>query len=593
MMNRSLEAYRQRAGRLKSTLAVAASNRPLHYFLIAIWLIAIWSSPLYIAPGSDDGAHILQGLGTAINGSVSVKYFDVFHEVFIGLPSYTYLTGVFYNVWSLFGLPINYFTFGAFHFLVVSGLLIASVCFLRVTAQNQSTGIGRANIFLAALGASPFVLDMPHLRPEPAGILATVAAALAYHYAAGATKHSALLFALAGFLIGLAMTMHPTLTVASGVVALAAIFITLRKGAIKFTVLATASGLVVPAVILFWYLRHYPTSFEMLMEHVSTRSPSLSGMGQGWTNMVAYATMQLPTSAGVATKLYYATIFTSLIIAIMVAIFMTVRAFMGQRRIGLLGDSRIIGLVFFIAVLVNTSIDRSARLQIYSVLSFAAIWVAVSFLDLWTESSEQVQPGGKKAISFSLVICASAMVVAVLFNPITHISKRVLLEVPRYSGTTANSRVRQNLRAGDAVFSTNDRFLVPFIDLAEKTYRQEATVEAFWILPFVIGNKDLEQRTVGKLVCYVEQRAGKNIIWGLAKRNITNFASNKDRLSIRISTRYRILTVDFNVSENYYEFHDGLYVRGVIERIGAVAMGAEAEEEILYPGKALAKECAG
>jgi len=164
-------------------------------------------------------------------------------------------------------------------------------------------------------------------------------------------------------------------------------------------------------------------------------------------------------------------------------------------------------------------------------------------------------------------VVSSALVFAVLFNPLVHISKRLIFSEPRYHGLTAIEKVRPRLLNGDALFITGDQFLPPFVDLFMDTYGGKAgmeapKIEAHWVLPYMHGRPGLDRRAISALVCFLAQRRGERLVWGV-RRNLIAFDDDKRKLAtIHLVTRHRGFRIEFEVDDIFYEFHDGYFVAG-------------------------------
>jgi hypothetical protein len=568
------------------TLA-AASSRRLCGLLFALWCIGIWGSPFYIAPTSDDGAYISEAIGVMQFGRVSMLYIDQPAIYSAAFPSYAYISGIFYQIWDAVGLPINFFVYNAFHNLTATLLLAAVVGLLFHTATSRPEGALRANVSLTLLALSPYVIDVAHLRPEPIGLAATIGAILAYESASRARTSGTGLYMLTALLLGLAVTMHPSLTVTSGVTALAALVLLLRRGRVRVALLSAAAGLLVPALVVGWYLANLPQSVDMLFFEVNQRTATLEGIGASLMLILDYILFTVPVGASVAIKAYNAILFGGLALSMIAALTMLLAVLL--KRLKAIGDAELLCAAFFVGAFLNTTMDHSGRTQLYVVLSCASV-LMVGMLVRRNEVMEDIRA---VAVSPTGTVLAGAvacvMALAVLFNPIVHVSKRMILSAPRYHGLTANALVRPALSKGDALFFTTDQFLPPFVDLVKDTYKGEADIAAYWVLPYMHGRPDLERHAVSALTCFLARRHGERIVWGLRKDFVTFDKGSPRRATIRLVTRFRSFRIEFEVEDILYEFHDGYFVAGRVLALTETLDGEGKPVDTMYyrhPGHA-------
>jgi hypothetical protein len=568
-------------------ILAAASSRRLCGLLFALWCIGIWGSPFYIAPTSDDGAYISEAIGVMQFGRVSMLYIDQPALYSAAFPSYAYLSGIFYQVWDAVGLPINFFVYNAFHNLTATLLLAVAVRLLFHTATSRPEGALRANVTLTLLALSPYVIDVAHLRPEPIGLAATIGAILAFAIASRARDSGTGLYMLSALLLGLAVTMHPSLTVISGLTGLAALVLLLRRGMLRDALLAVFAGLLVPALVVGWYLANLPQSVDMLFYEVNQRAATLEGIGASLKVILENVLLTQPAGASIEVKAYNAILFGGLAVSMIAALTMLLAVLL--KRLQAIGDAELLCAVFFVGAVLNTTMDPSGKTQLYVVLSCASALM----VGMLVRRQEVMTDIGAVAVSPTGTVLAGAvacvMALTVLFNPLAHVSKRILYSTPRYHGLTASALVRPALAKGDALFFTTDQFLPPFVDLVNDTYKGEADVEAHWVLPYMHGRPDLERQAVSALTCFLARRHGERIVWGLRKDLVTFDEGSPRRATIRVVTRFRSFRIEFEVADILYEFHNGYFVAGRVLALTETLDGEGKPTDALYyrhPGQA-------
>lgn len=518
---------------------------------------------------------------------MSLLYVDRFQATFMALPAYTFLYGLFLQAWTWLHLPLTYFTYAVFHAVVLSALLWTAARLAFVLAPSPAHGRRRAALLLVLLGISPFVVDMPHLRPEPVGLLALTAALLLIA-SASHRPSDRLRYLGAGALLGFAATTHPSLAITAGLTALAAFVLLVYRRLLPMAVAAAAAGLLAPALTWLWYAHNAPTSWNMLLAHVEIRTLGLSSFAAGLRAIGQYVALQLPADTALPVRIYYAILFLVLAVAILWLLARIWRLIVDgwrQRRLPA-SDAQILVCVFFLAALLNLLLDRQARIQIYTVMAYASV-LGLACLPGFAASRDAAATDSSRRGWMALAAVAACLCVS--FNPLTHILKRQLLPTPRYSALSAIDLVRPDLRPGDMILFTSDRFLPPFADLADDTYAGRASIPAHWFPSFFHGSPQLKADTISAFACLIARHGAREVVWGVQRRDLSALDPATRMASFHIDARDSSLLVGLRYKAILYDFYDGLYLRGRIERMDHVIPNPNgAQRELLFqaPGRA-------
>jgi len=179
------------------------------------------------------------------------------------------------------------------------------------------------------------------------------------------------------------------------------------------------------------------------------------------------------------------------------------------------------------------------------------------------------------------IVILVAISLSVAFSPAAHILKHVLSVEPRYDGWQAKKAVQNQLKAGDLLYFSNDRFLPPFLDLVSKMYAGNASIGTYWIFPYLVIGREYESRTVADFVCHVARHEENAIVWGISKEYISRFEKNSAEFDVRLGF-WRQVKIKFSYSDILYEVYDGLFARGQIERITLMRDGEGGASRKLY-----------
>ncbi len=169
-------------------------------------------------------------------------------------------------------------------------------------------------------------------------------------------------------------------------------------------------------------------------------------------------------------------------------------------------------------------------------------------------------------------VAAIGAILMVGFNPAVHIFKHFDPTTTRYRVWDTMAAVRPEIKDGTILFLTNDRFLPPFLDYVYDYYAGSRKVEAHWVLPYIIGGRSLEDRTIADFVCFAAKHHGREIIWALDKGNVLS-RDDKDRTASIELGNWRRIEVKFAFDDILHEFSDGIFLRGQIRSIHEIRDG--------------------
>ena len=352
-------------------IANVCSSFGMLRFLIVAWVLHIWGSIAYLAPGPDDAAFISQAMGFIYYGDLGTMYFERFQMYFLNFPGYAFFQALFYKAWVAMGLPLNFYTYKIFHLASITLLLIFSIkLILSLSPSDRHTGYFRSNLFLMFLGISPFVIDGLYPRPEPLGLLFVVLGMSFFQIACSRSNFKGRYYVLSSLCLGTAMTMHPTfVVVAFGISAYAASHLLRTR---RFLTLSQCLvGAVIPLLIFaFWLWWHAPESTNVLSEHIRQRSEDTGGTGRGIGMMFSFAMFQHPSS--IAVKIYYGICYSTLLFALIWLLISIIRS-ITTTRFRNFSVTQIMNMFFALAAFTNIAISSTPRVQLFTVLGFAAV----------------------------------------------------------------------------------------------------------------------------------------------------------------------------------------------------------------------------
>jgi hypothetical protein len=555
---------------------------------VAAWLLALVASPLVVSPGTDDGFYAMFPVGFFFEHSLGTYYLDEFKKVFYVFPGYFFLQALFYYPAFLADLSYDWLTARS-HQIVICGLLILATA--RLVARLSDDGKARLSLrvacCLALLGVTPFAQDAMNIRPEPAGLLATVAGLLSFHKAltvgAGRTRW----LGVAAVAVASAATMHPTFIFTSGGIGLASLIIVGRRFGQRAVLLPLAAAVLPLLAMAGWYLANMPDSWNALAVNAGNRTLVLSAFGQGLVTIVNFAFFLDPTQRPQPLSLAslyqagpYQALFWVLIASGFAAVRLVRRTEPGPRR-----DTVILIVVFLLMAVLNILLNTTSRVQFYVVLGFPA--VLLSALAVPERILDAVLERGRARRLALLTV----VVVAVLANPLAHFAKHVLAAEPRFHPLPLAAAVRPAIGTEGRLFFSDDRFLLALVDRKIDNLKGDSAFQAHWVLPYFLGDRALEDRIVAEFICDLAGAPDRSVIW-IVSANRLGRLDRSDQLAEIESRRYagsRRLQYLLRYDNILYEAHNVVALKGKISRVTETLPNGE--QKVIYRSPSLAPTC--
>jgi len=165
-----------------------------------------------------------------------------------------------------------------------------------------------------------------------------------------------------------------------------------------------------------------------------------------------------------------------------------------------------------------------------------------------------------------LVVCLSAVV---LIQPASHILKHAVSSESRFDAWKAHSLLATSLRPQESIFVTHDNFLPSAIEYFQDTYRGNTEHMAHVVFHHLVGGPKLEQKAIQAFLCFIARHGQRGIVWALVKAAMAYDDREVGKTEVRLGF-YRQIAIEFHYSEVLYEFHDGVFLRGIVKRVREV-----------------------
>ena len=167
------------------------------------------------------------------------------------------------------------------------------------------------------------------------------------------------------------------------------------------------------------------------------------------------------------------------------------------------------------------------------------------------------------SMTFGFVLGLSLLI---LVQPASHILKHLLSSEDRYDPWKVKNEVLPRLLPGESVFASPDNYLPPFLKYLQDTYRGTAEHQTHWVLPYLVGGPELEEKSVNSFLCYLSKEGESGIVWAVFKPKLTSNDQVNGRAEIELGF-WRRFGVVFSYSDILYEAHDTLFLRGFVEAV--------------------------
>tara|TARA_Y100001960_G_scaffold331360_1_gene428125 strand:- start:1119 stop:1727 length:609 start_codon:yes stop_codon:yes gene_type:complete len=154
----------------------------------------------------------------------------------------------------------------------------------------------------------------------------------------------------------------------------------------------------------------------------------------------------------------------------------------------------------------------------------------------------------------------------ILVQPASHILKHLLSSEDRYDPWKVKNEVLPRLRPGESIFASPDNYLLPFLRYLKDTYRETSEHQTYWVLPYLVGGHDLEEKAVNSFLCYLSKEGENGIVWALFKPKLISNDQANGFAEIELGF-WRQFGVVFSYSDVLYEAHDSLFLRGFVEAV--------------------------
>ena len=539
----------------KTVLDVLASKLTL-CLLLFIWLIHTIFTFLVIPPGDDLGVYFTPALGIKNlfqNGMFIGEEFT--HQYFMH-PGFAFFHGLFFKLFSLVNIPINYYTYRLPQILFVLMLLLGTVYLINLCHRNNKTNyLIQSNIFLIILAITPFAQNCWYVRPDVLGLFFIVIGLICYKYQQNSDPDLNILYYASALFLGFAATVHLNfIIVVSPVVIIILIYDFMRnKNHMESFLFLFLFGF--PSlVIVWWYYIHYPESVRELFNVLAMKSTVSIGYGAGLLRLAQEALM-LGNWDTIDKKLYYA-FFTMPLFLILVGSSIFVSNYLKMIR------TNHFNFILFTLYLTSILILIADRRGWYNYFTITA-YFALLFVTTVITSKHQITKSNypKNGLLHKLILGLLIILASTEF--IVHGAKYMLSSKKYFYTPRVYSEVSKELKQGDTIFINTNKFIAPFSGIFDDQYGDKADINVYHVFPFsYLANIQNKMRMF--LINKVKVLSPVKTVWAYTKNGI-NF--NRNKMEIRSSIRTtdfkltKRLFVDIKVKDIIYEDNYYLVIR--------------------------------
>jgi hypothetical protein len=154
----------------------------------------------------------------------------------------------------------------------------------------------------------------------------------------------------------------------------------------------------------------------------------------------------------------------------------------------------------------------------------------------------------------------------VLFPAMAHVVKYVVQADARYHHLEALRQVSSKIVADDVVFFGDDRFAMLFLDRLSTTYADRGDARAYWVFPYFVGSRELEDETVRAFVCKARKLGGASLVWAASEEFLESFDAD-ERIAVVWAGYWTRMHVRLAIDDVMYRRENVVIFRGRINRI--------------------------
>lgn len=547
--------------------------------LILAWAGLLLLTPLVVAPSIDDGFFSAMPLIAFHLEDPALEPTLLYLTRFLILPGILFAQEFFYWPYLLLGLPYTYYT-AKLLVIAINIALFALVLRLLRDSREESAAKSffRGLLFLVVLCTSVYMEDVISIRPEGAGLLATMVGIVCV-LRAQAGPRAVLWRAAAGLALAAAATTHPSFALTSAGLALAACILLWRREGWRALTVPIAAAAVPVLAMLAWYVLNAPESWDMLLLHVEERTPGSTYVGQPLVMLAKVVLQQGLEGQSALARLFLAATRAQILLITALAVLLVAVSLArpGLRR--QLGDAHLYAAIVLLLALLNLVVQSSPRTQYLVVLSFAAALTLALYLPVaWL-----ARPPLRALVSRRWLLLALGLPLLLTF-PLSHAAKSMLSAEPRYHPRALLRAVEPELGRHRMVLVSDDRYLPAFLPQFEAGLRGGDGPAVHWIFPHYTTS-DLARRGLGNIACRLQQQDDRPVLWIISDlftkgRNLIahDTAARRIDFSMHVGKSAVRIDIAFRYDAIVYRDRNTLAFSGRVARIGEQGVEASYEE---------------
>ena len=162
---------------------------------------------------------------------------------------------------------------------------------------------------------------------------------------------------------------------------------------------------------------------------------------------------------------------------------------------------------------------------------------------------------------------------AILFLPISHLAKHVLISGDRFNAFEAMEVLVEDLKSDELLFVQPDNLATPLISMIAEQYASGGVGgQVATLFEIEYASMAREMHIARNWICRVAARPDKSFIWGNYNHFIEDLDPNDEFVVIKYRSYYREFQVLLRRERAVYAFSKAKYIRGRVVQISALPL---------------------
>lgn len=517
--------------------------------LAVCWMINIAFAWAMLPPTGDLGFFVGNALNVVTHGHIGLQTYAG-EMIPAYLPGFLYIYGLGFALLELSGIGITWISYQAVHLLLLVGALTTGAILARRCSAigEKDDNWSATNFFFVLTAATPFVFDCYQVRPEMTGLLLLFCAMLTSIAADRQPQDvTPWRWFVAGLLLGIAGTCHPSFIVLGSVVGVVIIIRLVSRKNWHPLVLLLVGALLPMTLLVVSILLRPSAAQQSLFAHIASRSKT-AGQIPGTSLLMIFRYVVEAIRQPGAITFYWGLFFAVLALVVSTTV---ITICITSSRIMQKGLESILPLALAVGGFILLLVTNHSKIQYYVVVSAVwALWLGVVF----SKSKIQLAVYNASQSPWNHLI-VTTLSLAVLTNTLIHLSKFLFFDTGYYSVSRMRTATLPRLKDDEPIVMTNNELAAPFMERFVQLYRGDREYGLYELDTFAF-HEGIEQKSLRNAKNHLE---GKIALWAIDRKGIVY--NDSTEIQLRYRYQYHDAEIHLKPVESLFEDHNHYVLR--------------------------------